>query len=234
MIGAEWRFGSLHWSFPQGARYFHTSSASSLIIAKLRPLLLLGKDVALLGRGKAALRREAELLQRSELGRLVDAALDVVLLLQRAALGGDEAEHHDLVALRQEAQRLEAAGAVGVVFEEIAVVVHLAQQRLRHRLVAALGNPGRAEIAAADMGGDRHVGGLAFERRVDRRARRCPGSSIDIRHRARAPCAAPPASRDRPRPCRRTADSGSRRRRTPSPPACRSGRDRRKKPSRSG
>ena len=58
-----------------------------------------------------------------EFGRLVDAALDVVLLLQRAALGGDEAEHHDLVALGQEAQRLEAAGALGVVFEEIAVVV---------------------------------------------------------------------------------------------------------------
>src|SRR4051812_40835489 len=84
--------------------------------AKLRPLLLLGKDVALLGGGEAALRREAELLQRSELGRLVDPPLDVVLLLERTALGGDEPEYHGLVALRQEAQRLEAAGAVAVVF----------------------------------------------------------------------------------------------------------------------
>ena len=38
-------------------------------------------------------------------------------------LRGDEPEHHPLVAPGQEAQRLEAAGAVGVVFEEIAVIV---------------------------------------------------------------------------------------------------------------
>src|SRR6267142_1191115 len=113
--------------------------------AKLRPLLLLGEQVAFFGGGEAALRREAELLRRSELGRLVDPALDVVLLLERAALGGDQAKHHGLVAFRQEAQWFEAAGAVGVVFEEIAVVVHRPQQRLRHRLVAAFGNPGRAE-----------------------------------------------------------------------------------------
>src|SRR5690349_23857293 len=32
--------------------------------------------------------------------------------------------------------------------------------------------------------------------------------------RSRAPCAAPPASKDTPRPCRRTAGSGSRHRKT--------------------
>src|SRR5919108_664768 len=128
------------------------------------PLLLLGEDIAFLGRGEAALRGQTELLERSELARFIDAALDVVLLLQRAALGGDEAQHHDLVALRQKAQRLESAGALGVIFEKVAVVVHLAQQGLRNRLVATLGNPGRAEIAAADMGGDGHVGGRGFER----------------------------------------------------------------------
>ena len=42
-----------------------------------------------------------------------------------------------LLALRQEAQRLEAAGAIGVVFEEIAVVVAFAEQVLGDRLVAA-------------------------------------------------------------------------------------------------
>ena len=62
-------------------------------------------------------------VERGEFRRLVDAPLDVVLLLQRAALRGDEAEHDDLVALRQEPQRLEAAGALGIVFEEIAVVI---------------------------------------------------------------------------------------------------------------
>src|SRR5712691_2608370 len=135
--------------------------------AQLRPLLVLGEDIAFLGRGEAALGREAELLERRELGRLLDPALDVVLLLERAALGGDEAEHHDLVALGQVAQRLEAAGALAVVFEEIAVVVAAPEQVLGDRLVAAGGNPGRAEIAAADMGGDGHVGGLPCERLVD-------------------------------------------------------------------
>src|SRR6185312_8929231 len=47
--------------------------------AQLRPLLFLGERVALLSRGKAALRRQAELVECDELGRLVDAALDVVL-----------------------------------------------------------------------------------------------------------------------------------------------------------
>src|SRR5262245_939632 len=70
--------------------------------AQLRPLLLLRKDIALLGRGEAALWRQTELLGRREPGRLVDPALDIVFLLQRAALGGDETEHHHLVALRQE------------------------------------------------------------------------------------------------------------------------------------
>ena len=91
----------------------------------LVPLGLLGQHVAFLGRGKAALRREAELVERDELRRLLDALLDVVLLLQRSGFRGHEAEHDLLVALRHEAQRLEAAGPLGVVFEEIAVVVHL-------------------------------------------------------------------------------------------------------------
>src|SRR5437660_1537688 len=46
---------------------------------ELRPLLLLGQDVAFLGRGEAALRREAELIEAREFGRFVDASLDVVL-----------------------------------------------------------------------------------------------------------------------------------------------------------
>src|SRR5262249_16797069 len=53
-----------------------------------------------------------------ELRRLIEPALDRVLALQGAALRGDDADHNDLVALGQEAQRLEAAGAVGVVFQE--------------------------------------------------------------------------------------------------------------------
>src|SRR5215469_11498596 len=48
--------------------------------AQFRPLLFLGQDVAFLGRGEAALRRQAELLERSEFARFLDAALDIVLL----------------------------------------------------------------------------------------------------------------------------------------------------------
>src|SRR5438132_10930365 len=78
---------------------------------QLRPLLVLGQDIAFLARGEAALRGEAELVDVDEFRRLVDAALERVLGFERAALRGDEAEHHHL-ALGHEAQRLEAAGAV--------------------------------------------------------------------------------------------------------------------------
>ena len=130
-----------------------------------------------------------------------------------AGLGGDEADHHALLALGQEAQRLEPAGALGVVLQEIAVVVDAGEQHLGHRLVAALRDPGRAEVAAADMGGDRHVGRLA-RRRVD-------DAGVDLRQVVGVVAALArllqfaPSSRDRPTPCRRAAGSGSRRRRTP-------------------
>src|SRR6202030_1732124 len=135
--------------------------------AQLRPLFVVGEYVALLGRGEAALRGQCELIERDVFGRLLDAALDLGVVLQRPDLGGDEAEHHDLVALGQEPQRLEAAGALAVVFEEIAVVVAVCQQVLRHWLVASGRYPGRAEIAAAHMSRDGHVRWLGFQRLVD-------------------------------------------------------------------
>src|SRR5262245_44721055 len=79
--------------------------------AELRPLFFFGQDVALLARGEAALRRQAKLIERHELGRLVDTALDLVLALELAALRRDKAENDEL-ALGHEAQRLEAAGAL--------------------------------------------------------------------------------------------------------------------------
>src|SRR5713226_386416 len=71
---------------------------------ELRPLLVLGEDIAFLGRGEAALRGEAEPLEGNEPRGLVDAALERVLFLERSALRGDEAEHHRL-ARGHEAQR---------------------------------------------------------------------------------------------------------------------------------
>src|SRR5262249_30594836 len=121
------------------------------------PLLVLGEDIPLLGRGEAALWRKRELIEGYEFRGFIEPALDVVLFLERAGLGSNEAEHDDFVAPRQIAQRLEAAGAVGIIFQEIAVVVGARQQGFRHRLVAAGGNPGRTEIAATDMRRNRHV-----------------------------------------------------------------------------
>src|SRR3954462_12406311 len=44
---------------------------------QLGPLLFLAEDIALLGRGEAALRRQRQLLQRGEFRSLLHAALDV-------------------------------------------------------------------------------------------------------------------------------------------------------------
>src|SRR5690606_37731159 len=105
---------------------------------ELAPLLLLGQQVAFLGGGEAALRAQAELLHRREGAGLLDAREHLVALFQLAELRRHEAQHHALVALRQEPERLEAAGAIAVVLEEVAVVVELAKQDFGHRLVASL------------------------------------------------------------------------------------------------
>src|SRR6266851_1785188 len=77
---------------------------------QLRPLFRFGQHVAVLGRGKAALRRQAQLIDVDEFCRLVDAAPELVATLERAGFRRHQPEHH-LLALRHEAQRLETAGA---------------------------------------------------------------------------------------------------------------------------
>src|SRR6185437_16918520 len=57
---------------------------------QLRPLLLDRERVALDRRREAALRREAQLLERHVLRGFVDAALERIGVLQRAGLRGDE------------------------------------------------------------------------------------------------------------------------------------------------
>ena len=133
---------------------------------QLRPLLVLGQGVALFGRGKAALRRQAQLIERNIFRRLVDAALDRVLGFEPAGLGGDQAEH-DVAVLGHQLQRLEAAGALAVVFHEIAVHLDAVEQDLLLGLVAAGTHEGRFIIAAAQVHGDGHVGGNVRHRRVD-------------------------------------------------------------------
>ena len=88
------------------------------------------------------------------------------LLLELAALRRHEAEDHHL-ALRDEAQRLEAARAGVVPLHEEAVDVELAEQRLGDEVVAALGRPGGAEVAAAHVRRHRKPGRPVGERLVD-------------------------------------------------------------------
>ena len=66
-----------------------------------------------------------------------------------------------------EAQRREVAGAGVVVFEKIAVDLQFVEQHLGHRLVAAFGDPGALEVAAAQVHADRHAGGAPGDRRID-------------------------------------------------------------------
>ena len=63
---------------------------------QLGHLLVVGELVALDRGREPALRRQAQLVERHVLRRLVDAALEGVLALQLGALGGDEAEHDRL------------------------------------------------------------------------------------------------------------------------------------------
>src|SRR5215467_1002726 len=133
---------------------------------ELGNFLLVAEHVALDRGGEAALRRQAQLVQRHELRRLVDPALDRVRVFQLAPLGGHQAEH-DHLAGRHEAQRLEAAGALVVVFEEEAVHGQFAEQRLGNEVVPARRGPRGAEVAPAQVRGDREPRGLGRERGVD-------------------------------------------------------------------
>src|SRR5918998_2271273 len=133
---------------------------------QLGDLLVAGQRVALHGRGEAALRGQGQLLQRHVAGGLVDAPLEVVPALQLRALGGDQAQD-DALARRHEAQRLESPGAGVVVLQEEPVDLQAAEEGLRDEVVTALGDPGRAEVAAAHVRGDRQPLRAAGQRGVD-------------------------------------------------------------------
>ena len=116
---------------------------------------------------ESALRRQAKILQRHVLRRFVDALLQDVLGLERAGLGGDQAEHH-VLALRQARERGEAAGALAVVLHEEALDVGREHAVEHFVLVGAGGEPGAAEIAAAGVHRDAQALRAVFQRGVDR------------------------------------------------------------------
>src|SRR5215469_9429444 len=80
---------------------------------ELAALIINRDEVAEGARGEAALRAERQLLQRHVAGRLVDAAQQVVLVLELGHLGADQAEddRRAVRPARDEAERLEAARA---------------------------------------------------------------------------------------------------------------------------
>src|SRR6266567_3119026 len=88
-------------------------------------LLLIGREqVAAAGGGESALRADRQVLTVHVPGRLIDAALEVIEGFQDRRLGGDQAKHDD-AAWRDEPQRLEAAGPLGVVLQQEPVHWHL-------------------------------------------------------------------------------------------------------------
>src|SRR5262245_34079283 len=87
---------------------------------ELPPLLLVREKVAVVRRGKAALRRKAQVLERQMARSGVDAPLQRVLALELPNLGRNEPEH-DLSVLRRKPQRREVACALAVELHEEAV-----------------------------------------------------------------------------------------------------------------
>src|SRR5262249_18491104 len=74
---------------------------------------------------------------------------------------------HDHLAPRDEAQRLEATGALVVPLAEEPVHVQLTEQRLGDEVVAAGGGPRGPEVAPAHVRGDRHACGPCRQCVVD-------------------------------------------------------------------
>ena len=99
--------------------------------------------------------------------RLVDACDNVLAFFKRTRFRGNQSEYDALILDVIEWGK--SARAVGVVFEKEAVDPAAAEENLRDGLVAARGKPCRAEIAAADVHGDRHVRGLCLQCTVDHR-----------------------------------------------------------------
>ena len=102
------------------------------------------------------MRTDGELIERDELRRLVDAALEIVELLQFRPLGADESQYHHL-PLRHEPKGLKTTGARGVVFQQETVMRQLVEQPLGDGIVAAFAVPHTVLVAAAEMNGCRDV-----------------------------------------------------------------------------
>ena len=120
------------------ARRFYWNAAETLRVSpdfargvhhelKFLPLLVHGKQVAG-GHGcEAALRAERQVFQRHELGSLVDPPPQFILRFQFRLFRRDQAEH-DAFPLWNQAQRLEPAATLGVIFEKKPIHLQNAQK----------------------------------------------------------------------------------------------------------
>src|SRR5438105_14655476 len=79
---------------------------------ELRFLVGLGERIALDRAGEAALRAKRELLERRESRSALDFFNQLVFTFQRSSFRRDQPQH-DLLPLRQEAQRLEEKSFAG-------------------------------------------------------------------------------------------------------------------------
>src|SRR6267378_7194158 len=132
---------------------------------ELAALVILAEAVPHLAAREAALRRQAQVLQRHVSGGGVDPLFQKILLFQHRCLGGNQSQDH-LLSFRHETQRLKAAGAPGVVLEKKAVHPRLAEHRLGDRVVAARGHPHAGVVAAAGVHRDGEIAWAIFQERI--------------------------------------------------------------------
>src|SRR3989449_6750936 len=132
---------------------------------QLAALVILAQAVPHLAACEAALRRQAQVFQRHVFGSGIDPLFQKILLFQHRRLGGNQAQDH-LLSFRHETQRLEAAGAPGVVLEKEAVHLRLAEHRLGHRVVAPRGHPHAGVVAAAGVHRHGEIARAIFQERI--------------------------------------------------------------------
>ena len=137
------RFAGMTISGPTPLRQFHDHP-------QLGPLLVLGQHVAFLGRGEAALRRQASWSSATYFVASSMRRLIVVLLLQRPALRGDQAEHHAACCPWARSATARSRRRDRCRIRGNSRRVDLAEQLLGDGLVAARRDQGGAEIAAAE------------------------------------------------------------------------------------
>lgn len=100
---------------------------------------------------------------------LLDFTLYSVGGFELALFRTDKSEHQEFV-LGKKAQRLEAPGTVGIIFREKSVDVQRTKQILGDGVVTAFRHPFGAEVAAAGMYGNCHIGRVVLQRGVDQPA----------------------------------------------------------------